>query len=148
MNHQLASTILHLSNLWYAILKKSLASSTPTMRDELLLHTRDIGDFSAIFSLGYGIFKLVGGVLCDIFPADQVFSMGIFLGSCINLLIPLSNDVLVIKGLWGLNGVLQGAGGPATSKIVIDYFPKERRMSTWSSLLNVSYVSISKLTHR
>jgi sugar phosphate permease len=43
----------------------------------------------------------------------------------------------VIIWLWGINGLLQGAGGPSLSKLVIDFFPPKKRSSAWTSLLNV-----------
>jgi sugar phosphate permease len=81
--------ILYFSNLWYAMLKRSLAASLPLMKSQLHLSYHDIGQCSALFSIFYGSFKLVGGIISDLLPVYQVYSIGILLGSVINLLIPV-----------------------------------------------------------
>jgi sugar phosphate permease len=129
--------VLYLNNLWYAILKRSLASSIPFMRKDLNFSNTDIGRCSSLFSILYGTFKLVGGVLTDIFPVSSVFNAGIIFGSLLNIAIPFVPNKNWIIWLWGLNGLLQGAGGPASTKLVIEYFPKHQRDVQWSNLLLV-----------
>lgn len=142
-SYQFPLFLLHFGNLWYAVTKKSLAASTPMMRQELGLTPSHIGQFSASFSLCYGIFKLIGGLLTDIMPATMVYSLGLLLGSVINMLIPALSDLSSIHWCWAINGAVQGGGGPSLSKVVIEQFPPGARASTWSSLLtanNVGYL--------
>eukprot|EP00981_Chlorochromonas_danica_P007833 scaffold1884_cov343-Ochromonas_danica.AAC.50 len=140
----IATIALYFGNLWYAVTKKSLSSSLPVMKKVFSLSPADIGRFSATFSIGYGLFKLVGGILTDYVPATTVFSLGLLFGSVINLTIPaLPSRLDLIQACWAMNGAVQGGGGPALSKVVIEEFPSEQRASTWSSLLTVSYTSSS-----
>eukprot|EP01039_Chlorochromonas_danica_P001868 gene1868-2044_t len=114
------------------------------MKKVFSLSPADIGRFSATFSIGYGLFKLVGGILTDYVPATTVFSLGLLFGSVINLTIPaLPSRLDLIQACWAMNGAVQGGGGPALSKVVIEEFPSEQRASTWSSLLtfnNLGYL--------
>jgi sugar phosphate permease len=139
--------ILYIGNLWYAVTKKSLSVATFSMKEDLGITAASIAQFSSSFSLTYGIFKLVGGLLTDIFPAGTLFSLGLLLGSIINLVIPFLPNLATIQLAWSLNGLVQGGGGPALSKIVIEKFAVDRRASIWSNLLTVcSFTQLT--THR
>jgi sugar phosphate permease len=134
--------LLFLSNLWYAITKKSLSSAIPLMKQHIGFTNKNIGECSANFSLLYGSFKLIGGVLADIFPADFLFTLGLALGSLINLCIPIVSQGQYISYFWGLNGLLQGMGGPALSKVVMDHIPADRKAAVWSNLFTVSLLFV------
>ncbi|RYY87124.1 MFS transporter [archaeon] len=158
----LSTALLYVGNMWYAVIKKSLASSTPLMQKELGITATDIGEFSASFSLCYGLFKLVGGLLSDIYPVCTLYSGCLLLGGMMNICIPMlyinkdkytyTNNahinsfrsmfslIPMLKVCWSVNGVVQGAGGPALSKITIDFFPAQHRSRAWSALLTVGMV--------
>lgn len=136
----LALGILHVSNFWFAILKRTLSVSIPFMKAPFNLNVQDIGDCSSNFSICYGSFKLIGGIFSDYIPAEWVFSLGLLLGSAVNFAIASisGGKARFLVWLWGMNGLLQGAGGPALSKMIIDFLPESSRSYTWSSLMNVS----------
>lgn len=138
IHRTVAIIALYFGNLWYAVTKKSLSSSLPVMKKVFSLSPADIGRFSATFSMGYGLFKLVGGILTDYIPATTVFSLGLLFGSIMNLAIPALPRLDLIQACWAVNGAVQGGGGPALSKVVIEEFPSDQRASTWSGLLTVS----------
>jgi len=137
----IALGFLYLSNIWYAVTKKSLAASVPLMKKEIGFTNKNLGECSANFSILYGSFKLIGGVMTDIFSANALFSLGLLFGSIINLVIPFIHDAKYISYIWGFNGLLQGVGGPASSKIVLDNVPSNRKTTIWSNLLTVSHTS-------
>lgn len=100
--------IFILGNIFYSILKRSLPTSIPILQTTLLITKIDIGNIYSQFSLSYGISKLFGGILCDIFPAYIIFIIGLVLGTIVNLsIIPLTN-IQMIGYLWMLNGMAQG----------------------------------------
>lgn len=127
-----------LGNIFYSIIKKSLSISIPVMKKTLQTTNIDIGNMSSQFSIAYGVFKLVGGVLSDIIPAYSLFILGLFLGSVVNLAMLFVVDIKAIIFLWMLNGMAQGAGGPALSKLVVVHFPASVSGSIWSYLTFVS----------
>lgn len=128
----------------------------------LPITTVEIGAFSAAFSVGYGCFKFFGGILVDWFgrkekengsegrAANVLFVMGLLAGSVMNLFVPalarmFANSVdskhLLLYGIqscWFVNGAMQGVGGPALSKLVIQSIPAARRSEVWASLHSVS----------
>ncbi len=151
--------VLYLANLCYALPKRSLPASFPFMKDSLRLSNKDYGNFSAGFSLGYGLFKLIGGVMTDFVSAHRLFACGLMAASLLNCIFPqvinlmnedfydnvdkngsIINDssmVHIVWIFWTLNGVLQGVGGPALSKVVIQNFSSSRRSAIWSNLHSV-----------
>lgn len=135
--------LLLFANLNYALVKKPFSCSIPQMIVKLGLTKKDIGEFSASFTFLYALFKLVGGVLTDMLSGHLLFSGGLFLGGLINLIIPFFSDIPTLRSLWAMNGLLQGSGGPALSKIAIVYFPSNCRSSTWSFLNTVRFLFLS-----
>lgn len=162
--------ILYLTNLCYALPKRSLPASFPFMKESLGLINKDYGDISAGFSLGYGLFKLIGGVVTDFVSAQFLFSCGLLAASFLNFIFPhialmiingnqlsmedptdqfrqeatVVRDATLVRMIWifwTLNGILQGVGGPALSKVVIQSISSERRNSIWSNLHAVSGLS-------
>lgn len=129
---------LLVGNYFYSIAKKSLASSTPLLKRTLSVSKQDLGDMSSDFSLAYGVSKLVGGALSDLLPPYVFYTVGLFLGAFANLAIAGVTDIKAIGYLWMLNGLGQGVGGPALSKVVVDLFPSSVRSSVWSNLTFVS----------
>jgi len=125
-------------NLFYSITKKSLSVALPLIKSSLLASNVDIGAISSKFSLSYGCSKLLGGVLSDIFPPSLLFNVGLFLGAALNIGILLVSDAPSIGILWMLNGMGQGIGGPALSKLVVTHFPSSVSSSVWSYLTFVS----------
>lgn len=99
-----------LGNLFYSITKCSLSTSMPTIKSQLSASKVDIGNISSQFSLSYGVSKLVGGFLSDIFPAYLIFIIGLTLGSVVNLAVAHVTTVRMIGMLWMLNGMGQGIG--------------------------------------
>lgn len=125
------------------------------MKDSLGLSNKDFGDFSAGFSMGYGIFKLIGGVMTDFVCAHFLFSCGLLAASLLNFAFPFVASLLLdetnsanpdrdayliglIWTFWSLNGILQGVGGPALSKVVIQSVDPQKRSLIWSNLHSVS----------
>lgn len=99
-----------LGNLFYSITKCSLSISMPTIKSQLSASKVDIGNISSQFSLSYGVSKLVGGFLSDIFPAYLIFIIGLTLGSVVNIAVAHVRTVRMIGMLWMLNGMGQGIG--------------------------------------
>lgn len=132
---------LLIGNFFYSIAKKSLASSIPLLKRSLNVSKQDLGGMSSDFSLAYGVSKLVGGAMSDVLPPYILFTVGLFLGAFVNLSITGVTDIESIGYLWMLNGLGQGVGGPALSKVVVELFPSNVRASVWSSLTFVSILA-------
>ena len=147
---------LFVGNFFYSVTKKSFSTSVPDMIEgELRLTKSDIGSITSAFALTYGVSKLLGGVLSDIFPAYMLYILGLLLGSFVNIAVTQlgswqylgiwnhnTNDPediskaqkLLLKLLWALNGLSQGIGGPALAKLVMLHYPESLVSSIWSTL--------------
>lgn len=132
---------LLIGNFFYSIAKKSLSSSIPQLKMTLNVSKQDLGDMSSDFSLAYGVSKLVGGAFSDLLPPYVLYTVGLFLGAVANLAITAVTGIKAIGYLWMLNGLGQGVGGPALSRVVVDLFPANVRSTVWSNLTFVSWYS-------
>ena len=132
---------LYVGNFFYSVSKRSLNVSFPLLKTQMGATNAHMGDMSSEFSFAYGVSKLLGGVLSDLFPSYALFTIGLYIGAIVNLFIAGANSISSIGFLWMLNGLGQGPGGPALSRLVIEHWPAKSRASVWSSLTFVSKIS-------
>jgi MFS family permease len=134
----LVVTSLLIGNCFYSVAKKSISAATPLLESKLGATRLDIGDFSTSFSLSYGASKFIGGALSDVVSPFQLFIIGLYLAAALNIGISFAGNISTIKLLWIVNGLSQGAAGPALSKLVVQMFPPHLRSDVWSNLTLVS----------
>eukprot|EP01038_Epipyxis_sp_PR26KG_P006822 gene6822-9340_t len=131
---------IFLANVQYAIIKRSFSASLPIMKDNLQLTKTHIGLISANFSLSYGLSKLCGGMMSDIFDPRLLFELGLLGGSLVNILIavvvvPSSySSTTILSFFWMMNGILQGVGGPSLTKLVVVQFDRSIIGTVWSAI--------------
>eukprot|EP00598_Pedospumella_elongata_P000473 CAMPEP_0184976078 /NCGR_PEP_ID=MMETSP1098-20130426/7104_1 /TAXON_ID=89044 /ORGANISM="Spumella elongata, Strain CCAP 955/1" /LENGTH=287 /DNA_ID=CAMNT_0027498875 /DNA_START=56 /DNA_END=916 /DNA_ORIENTATION=+ len=125
---------LYVGNFFYSVSKRSLNVSFPLLKTQMGATNAHMGDMSSEFSFAYGVSKLLGGVLSDLFPSYALFTIGLYIGAIVNLCIAGASSISSIGFLWMLNGLGQGPGGPALSRLVIEHWPAKSRASVWSSL--------------
>jgi sugar phosphate permease len=133
---------LLLGNFYYSVAKKSLPVAIPQLQDKLSASTKDLGSFSSAFSISYGVGKVLGGVMSDLASPYVLYVVGLYLAAFVNLAIVFTKTVPSMSTMWALNAFVQGVGGPALSRLVVDISPPKTRTSNWS---NLTFVSVSAI---
>ncbi|UYV79472.1 SLC37A4 [Cordylochernes scorpioides] len=89
--------------------------------------------------LAYAISKFLGGILSDRVSARLLFATGLVVSGLATVLFAAfpPTAVVTLTACWFLNGLAQGCGWPACSKIILQWFAPEQ-LGTWWSLLSAS----------
>ena len=135
-----AALLLSLSYLLYGMLRKTVPVTTSLLIHDIGFSKADIGLISASFGLGFGISKLLGGYVCDIYSCKIILALGLLTAavSClIFIFIPPIYDIY-FRGIWLLHGFGQGVGWPAIASLIYDNFDIIGRSSVWSIISSVS----------
>ena len=113
----------------YYLVRNSIYYTAPAMvaTPELAVDITSIGVISSVFPLTYGCSKFVSGVIGDVFSPRVMLATGLALTAAVNLAFGCANSLPWFVGLWALNGVLQGWGGPACAKLIPAWFAVGRR---------------------
>ena len=114
----------------YAIfyfLRKNLSIAVPVMQHSLGIDKQTFGIFFTLHELSYGFAKFVAGLAADRFNPRVLLVSGLLLSAVVNLLFGFAPSVVIMGGLWVLNGWVQGFGFPPCARILSYWFaPKER----------------------
>lgn len=119
----------------YSIIRKSFGIAMPAMLDTLKITKVDLGIMTTNFSVAYGISKLLGGILSDMYPPHILFLGGLLLGSVANILVASYTDVTSICALWFINGLVQGVGWASLTKLIAPPFFTEDMVGRYWSLV-------------
>ena len=118
--------------------------TTPSLLHELDFSKADIGLISASFGVGFGLSKLVGGYVCDVYSCRRILASGLLIASisCLCfLLIPLKFS-WYFRLVWFCHGFAQGVGWPAIASLIYDHFDAAGRSSVWSIISSVGNVCV------
>ncbi|MCS4837495.1 hexose-6-phosphate:phosphate antiporter [Staphylococcus aureus] len=127
------------------LIRNNFKAAQPFLKEEIGLSTLELGYIGLAFSITYGLGKTLLGYFVDgrntkriisfllILSAITVLIMGFVLsyfGSVMGLLIVL----------WGLNGVFQSVGGPASYSTISRWAPRTKRgryLGFWNTSHNI-----------
>lgn len=101
-----------------------------------IFSAEDLGLIGAAFLYGYGFGKLGNGFLADRLPVRVLLPLGIFLSAAVNLVMGSSTALWVAVALWGVNGLFQGVGAPASVVALTRWFSNNERgryYGVWST---------------
>ena len=127
------------------LIRNNFKAAQPLLKEEIGLTTLELGYIGLAFSITYGLGKTILGYFVDgrntkriisfllILSAITVLIMGFVLsyfGSVMGLLIVL----------WGLNGIFQSVGGPASYSTISRWAPRTKRgryLGFWNTSHNI-----------
>uniref|UniRef100_A0A915HHT6 Major facilitator superfamily (MFS) profile domain-containing protein n=1 Tax=Romanomermis culicivorax TaxID=13658 RepID=A0A915HHT6_ROMCU len=121
----------------YILCRKSFSFVIPYIQHEEHLSKEDLGKIVSALNLAYAISKFAFGILSDNVGATLLFCSGLITTSASVLGFAFVKDVKMFTLLWFLNGMGQGCGWPACSKLLRKWFQKEQ-FGTWWSILSAS----------
>ena len=124
----------------YYLVRNSIYYTAPAMvaTPSLGLDITAIGVITSVFPLTYGCSKFVSGVVGDVLSPRAMLATGLALTACVNVLFGFGHSLAWFVALWGINGILQGWGGPACAKLITSWFAGGERGTYWG-LWNISH---------
>lgn len=127
------------------LVRNNFKAAQPLMKQQLGISTQQLGVIGFVFSVVYGIGKIVVGYLVTGKDNKKIASIMLFCSSivviCIGFLFTLSHvpmGWLIV--LWALNGVFQCAGGPSCATVISNWTTKTtygRYLGVWNASHNI-----------
>lgn len=84
-----------------------------------------VGLVGTFFFFAYGLGQLINGMLVKHYNVKTMVSISLVLSAVINIIMPLTSDISIMKYLWALNGIVQSILWPSIIRIMSDYLPAE-----------------------
>lgn len=127
------------------LVRNNFKAAQPLMKQQLGITTQQLGLIGFVFSIVYGIGKIVVGYLVTGKDNKKVASTMLFLSSlvviCIGMLFTMSHVPLGwLIVLWALNGLFQCAGGPSCASVISNWTTKTnygRFLGVWNASHNI-----------
>lgn len=127
-----SAQLLYLASIANTILRKAFSMASIFIARDLSLSKAELGVLSSNFSLGYGITKLVSGILCDILNPRILLVIGISIGSLLLLSLPTFHSFIIINAVYFLAGSLFGLCNPALNKLAVNSISEDHIGEIWS----------------
>jgi len=122
----------------YYVVRKNLSMAMPALEGELGLTKTDLGLVLTIFSVIYGVGKLLNGVLADRANARWFMVIGLVGAAAVNVLFGLGASLLWFGAFWLLNAYFQSMGWPPCARLLTHWYPRQR-LGTWWGVWNMSH---------
>lgn len=125
------------------LIRNNFKVSSGTLKDQLGFSTTQIGHIGLAFSITYGIGKTLLGYFVDGKNSKRIVSVLLILSAtCVMLMgVVLSTEqhaMGFLLLLWGLSGLFQSVGGPASYATIMKWTPRRQR-GRWLGLWNTSH---------
>jgi len=115
----------------FYLIRLNLAVATPAMMSELQLSKSEMGLFSSVFGLLYGLSKFVNGMLGDRANLRYFMALGLMFASLACLFFGLSTAFESLLVFWALNAWFQGMGWPPCARGLTQWFSTSERGTFW-----------------
>ncbi|MBQ7122001.1 MAG: MFS transporter [Clostridia bacterium] len=86
----------------------------------------DAGLVSSFFFFAYGAGQLINGILSKKYNAKIMIFLSLMFSAMFNLLMPLSNDISIMKYIWLGNGIVQSVLWSTLIKTLSDYLSDKK----------------------
>ena len=143
-NKLIALILIIIAYSSFYIVRLNFSFSVPYFIKEYSYTKVQIGLAFTVFSVVYGLGKLISGMLSDVFHRKNFLVIGLFCSAVINLFIPSSTNLEFLIILLVINAVFQSFGWPACVKIINTVFAKNEIGTVWG-ICNASHAIGSSL---
>src|SRR5438445_1912907 len=116
----------------FYLVRQNLSMAMPGIGEEFGYSKYDLGWITSVFSISYGVGKLVNGYFSDRSDARYFMSIGLFLSAIISILMGLGSGLFFFILCWGLNGCFQSMGWPACARVITHWFSPTELGSKWA----------------
>jgi MFS family permease len=105
----------------------ALSVAAPLIIRDLHLSPAQMGLLFSAFFWSYSVFQLLAGWLVDRFSIKWIYAAGYLIWSLATAAVGLVNGLSALLAARLLLGIGESVAYPASSKIIVRYFPEERR---------------------
>lgn len=102
----------------FYLVRQNLAMAMPGIGEEFGYSKYDLGWITSVFSITYGVGKLVNGYFSDRSDARYFMSVGLFMSAIISLFMGFGSSLFFFILFMGLNGCVQSMGWPACARLI------------------------------
>lgn len=125
------------------LVRNNIKAATPLLVENGTITTTQMGVIGLAFSITYGIGKTLMSTFVDGHNAKRMISFFLTISAFLSLLfgiVLLINNAMtgVLIALWGLNGLFQSPGGPASYSTISRWTPETKR-GRWLGFWNTSH---------
>ena len=123
---------LYIGYAAYYFNRKSFNYVTLALVSDFGLDKSDIGLLGTLFYVTYGLSKFFSGIASDNSNPRYFMGIGLILTGIMNIAFGFSNGLLMFAAIWLLNGIFQGWGWPACSRLLTSWYSQTERGAWWS----------------
>lgn len=116
----------------FYLVRQNLAMAMPGIGEEFGYSKYDLGWITSVFSITYGVGKLVNGYFSDRSDARYFMSIGLFMSAIISLFMGFGSSLFFFILFMGLNGCVQSMGWPACARLITHWFSPTELGSKWA----------------
>jgi phosphoglycerate transporter family protein len=132
----------------FYLVRQNFSMAMPALGAEFGYTKAELGWIITTFSVVYGCGKFLNGYLSDRSNARQFMTVGLLGSAVICFAMGYSNMIVVMTGLWAVNGWFQSMGWPPCARLLTHWFsPRElgTKWSIWSSAHQLGSAAIGIL---
>jgi len=122
----------HLGYCIFYLTRKNLTPALHIFSEKLGIDIFSLGIITGVFSITYGVGKIISGFLADRISSRLLMASGLLCSGIINLFFGFFSSLWVLVFFWGLNGFCQSAGYPPIAKTLVSWFAPSERAKIWS----------------
>ena len=138
--------VVFLTYMAIYLIRNNFKAAQPMLKDQTGLTTLDLGYIGLAFSITYGLGKTLLGYFIDGRNTKRIISFLLIISSLtvlmMGFILSFFGSVLgIFIVLWGLNGLFQSVGGPASYSTISRWAPRTKRgryLGFWNTSHNIS----------
>lgn len=127
------------------LIRNNFKAAQPLLKEEIGLSTLELGYIGLAFSITYGLGKTLLGYFVDGRNTKRIISFLLILSAIIVLIMGFvlsyfGSVMGLLIVLWGLNGIFQSVGGPASYSTISRWAPRTKRgryLGFWNTSHNI-----------
>ena len=123
--------------LFYFV-RKNFSMAMPAFGDEFGYTKTDLGWLLTLFSVLYGVGKLVNGTLADRANPRYFMAIGLLGSAAVNVAFGLSHSLFFFSAFWLMNAWFQSMGWPPCARLLTHWYGR-RELGTWWGIWNASH---------
>ncbi|HDK5687111.1 TPA: hexose-6-phosphate:phosphate antiporter [Staphylococcus pseudintermedius] len=127
------------------LIRNNFKAAQPLLKEEIGLTTLQLGYIGLAFSITYGLGKTLLGYFVDGRNTKKIISFLLVLSATVVLIMGFvlsyfGSVMGLLIVLWGLNGIFQSVGGPASYSTISRWAPRTKRgryLGFWNTSHNI-----------
>lgn len=116
----------------YYFTRKNISPALHVIKEDLGYSNTEIGLFSTVAYVSYGIGKFVSGMLADKSNIRFFMAFGLFCSSICNLFFGFFETLWILLFFCGLNNAFQSMGFPPVARGLVQWYSAKHRATIWT----------------